>query len=542
MFNYLIHKSFRLLIVAAVISVISGVCSVLVLTQINAALAADSLKGNSAIVWRFFTFIFIAMITQMVASILLERLGHSVFADLRHFIAERVSTSDFHMLEEVGHPPIQSALSEHTANVGGFFTELPLLLVNAVIVVGCIVYLTWLSWQIVLAAIVVIVLGATAYHLVHVKAIRHLDTAAKEQDKMFDHFHSLFNGAKELRLNVGKRLRFSEEILQQSIEKVKQERIFGMSIFIISAIWSNFLVYLFIGLVLFVLVGDVPERGKIMTGFTLIFLYMVGPLESLLMALPSANLAKVSAERIDEIMKKLEQHEQETSVSSSPELKTLQLQDVTHRYYHEEQDDMFTLGPINLSFTPGELTYLVGGNGCGKTTLAKLLVGLYKPEEGKILLNGEAIDDENRDTYRQIFSAIFSDFYLFERLLDAVSKDYDDKGNHLIAKLHLQHKVQIQEGAFTTRKLSQGQRKRLALVAAYLEERPFLVFDEWASDQDPLFKEVFYRELLPELKAMNKAVLVITHDNRYFHLADRLIRMENGQITAIESSPKEEFG
>ncbi len=177
----------------------------------------------------------------------------------------------------------------------------------------------------------------------------------------------------------------------------------------------------------------------------------------------------------------------------------------------------------------------MGGNGSGKTSLAKLLVGLYRPEQGAILINGEPVGDANRDRYRQSFSAIFSDFHLFEQMLDAASAELDAQGNALLEKLHLQHKVQVRNGAFTTRALSQGQRKRLALVVAYLEDRPFLVFDEWAADQDPVFKDVFYRELLPELKIKGKAVLVISHDDRYFHLADRLIRMENGQVVAIET-------
>jgi putative pyoverdin transport system ATP-binding/permease protein len=109
--------------------------------------------------------------------------------------------------------------------------------------------------------------------------------------------------------------------------------------------------------------------------------------------------------------------------------------------------------------------------------------------------------------------------------------DLDERGNQLIARLHLQHKVQVKNGAFTTQALSQGQRKRLALVVAYLEDRPFMVFDEWAADQDPHFKDVFYYEVLAELKAQGKTVLVISHDDRYFHLADRLLRLENGQLS-----------
>ena len=68
------------------------------------------------------------------------------------------------------------------------------------------------------------------------------------------------------------------------------------------------------------------------------------------------------------------------------------------------------------------------------------------------------------------------------------------------------------------------------MVVAYLEQRPFLVFDEWAADQDPVFKEVFYRQLLPELKAAGKTVFVISHDDKYFDCADKLLRMEHGQL------------
>jgi putative ATP-binding cassette transporter len=307
-----------------------------------------------------------------------------------------------------------------------------------------------------------------------------------------------------------------------------------MSVFVLSASWGNFLIYGFIGLVLFVLVGDVPDRARVMTGFALVFVYMVAPLETLLMCLPKANLARVSGARIDELTEQLERIEAEVAAAPAPAFERLVLADVRHQYFHEGANEVFALGPVQLDFRPGQITFLVGGNGSGKTTLAKLLVGLYRPEGGLVLLNGALVDDGNRDAYRQCFSAIFSDFHLFEHLLDGGSADLDERGNRLLSKLLLDHKVQVKDGAFTTRQLSQGQRKRLALVVSYLEDRPFLVFDEWAADQDPVFKEVFYKELLPELRARGKCVLVISHDDRYFHLADRVVRMEDGQVVAVE--------
>jgi putative ATP-binding cassette transporter len=85
---------------------------------------------------------------------------------------------------------------------------------------------------------------------------------------------------------------------------------------------------------------------------------------------------------------------------------------------------------------------------------------------------------------------VFSDSYLFESLFEVPEKGLGGEGNLLLAKLHLQHKVRVENSVFTTQTLSQGQRKRLALVITHLEGWSFLVFDEWAADQGTLFKEV----------------------------------------------------
>ncbi|SDY67347.1 cyclic peptide export ABC transporter [Nitrosomonas sp. Nm33] len=531
MLKYLIKQSKLLLLSASFASIVHGICSVLLLAQISSALTSTvSDRDEMALI--FAATALCVMLSYMVAAILFERLGQRAHSELRSFIAQRVIAADYRQLEQLGAARVQSALSEHCTRVAEFFVSFPVILTNAVVVAGCLVYLAFLSWQVFLLALLVIGFGSLGYHLAHLRAIRHLDIAAQEQDNLFAYFRSLTDGAKELRLNRDKRTTFYDDVLKRSIEKVRKERTFGMSVFVVSASWGNFLIYAFIGLVLFLLVGDVPDRALIMTGYALVFVYMVGPLEALLLNIPRANLAQVSANHIEEITRSMSSSESQTDKVELPPLQSIVLLGVLHRYYHEQKDEMFTLGPIDLQFHPGEITFLIGGNGSGKTTLAKLLVGLYPPEEGSISLNGKVIDDTNRDYYRQFFTTIFSDFHLFDRLLETDhGKDLDQRGNQLLAKLHLQNKVKVQDGAFTTLTLSQGQRKRLALVIAYLENRPFLVFDEWAADQDPAFKEIFYYELLPELRAMGKAILVISHDDRYFHLADRILRMENGHLT-----------
>nr|WP_277404535.1 cyclic peptide export ABC transporter [Achromobacter xylosoxidans] len=525
----MIAQSRALFSAATFTSVISGACGVLLIAQINLALTAEA--ADRAGHWRVFALVaLLSLVANMVSAVLFERLSQRAHAALRGYVSGRVLQADFRGIEQTGAGRIQSALSEHSANVAQFFVSLPAILTNAVVVLGCLVYMAMLSWQVFLYALGAIGLGSLGYHYAHLRAIRHLDLAAREQDQLFGHFRALTDGAKELRLNRDKRAAFADQVLGQAIETVRRERALGMSIFVTASSWGNFLIYAFIGLVLFVLVGDVSDSTRVMTGFALIFVYMVAPLEVLLMNIPRANLAQVSARQIQSILDQLPAAVPATAGGRPDALRELVLRGVTHRYYHEQSDDFFTLGPIDLRFTPGEVVFLVGGNGSGKTTLAKLLVGLYGPEGGEIVVNGEVVEEGARDDYRQYFTAIFSDFHLFDRLMETGRKDLDAEGNRLIARLHLQHKVQVRDGAFTTRALSQGQRKRLALVVAYLEDRPFLVFDEWAADQDPVFKEVFYREVLPELRALGKTVLVISHDDRYFHLADRLLHMENGRL------------
>nr|WP_306437093.1 cyclic peptide export ABC transporter [Bordetella genomosp. 9] len=526
----LLRKTRGLLALATLASIGAGAASVLLVAQINIALTATA-ADRAQLAWRFALTAVLVMVFRMVAALLFERLSQRTHADLRRHIAERAVHADYAAQERVGADRLQSALTEHSANVAQYFVSLPAILTNTVIVAGCLVYMAMLSWPVFLAALLVVGLGSLGYHLAHLRAIRHLEAASRHQDALFGHFRAISGGAKELRLNAGKRQAFLSGMLNAAIEAVRRARTRGMSIFVVSASWSSFLIYAFIGLVLFVLAAGEPDQQRVMTGFALLFLYMVAPLEALLLNIPRANLAKVAARRIAELTDDLAANEPPAIQAAPPAAARVELRGVLHRYYHEQSDYFFALGPIDLTLAPGEIVFLVGGNGSGKTTLAKLLTGLYRPEGGQILYDGVPVDDASRDRYRQAFTAIFSDFHLFDRLLEAPRYTLDREANGWLARLHLQHKVQVRDGAFDTRALSQGQRKRLALVAAYLEDRPFLVFDEWAADQDPVFKRVFYLELLPELRARGKTVLVISHDDRYFDVGDRVLRMENGRLS-----------
>jgi putative ATP-binding cassette transporter len=208
----------------------------------------------------------------------------------------------------------------------------------------------------------------------------------------------------------------------------------------------------------------------------------------------------------------------------------LRLTGVNHTYRGDREDTEFSLGPIDLVFHPSQLVFIIGGNGSGKSTLAKLITGLYSPAAGTIQLDGQPIDAENREWYRQHFSVIFADFYLFDRLLGLNHPNLQTEAQHYLKQLHLDRKVSLSADKLSTIALSQGQRKRLALLTAYLEDRPIYLFDEWAADQDPSFKDLFYTGFLPELRDRGKTIFVISHDDHYFHVADRLIKLDYGKV------------
>ncbi|MEA5595603.1 cyclic peptide export ABC transporter [Rivularia sp. UHCC 0363] len=250
-------------------------------------------------------------------------------------------------------------------------------------------------------------------------------------------------------------------------------------------------------------------------------------------SLPQIAQANIALNKIESLGISLSEQVTEPNFPTGSDFESnwtsLELVNVSHAYGGESEEHQFTLDNINLKFEPGELVFIVGANGSGKSTLVKLITGLYVPDNGQILFNNRPVTDDNREWYRQQFSVVFYDFYLFARLL-GIEENRETEIQNYLTLLELERKVTVKDGVLSTINLSQGQRKRLALLTAYLENRPIYVFDEWASDQDPVFKEIFYNKLLPELKQRGKTVIAISHDDLYFNNCDRLIKLDYGRV------------
>ena len=514
-------------------ALLSGACNAGVIALVNIAITGTG-KLGSWIIWAFAGLVAGRLLTTFIAQLTQAHFTQQNSARLRRELVERILAVPLRQLEEIGAPRLMVALTEDVLVLTEAMLVVPTFTVNLAILLGGAIYLGWLSWHVLVVMAVFILVGAVAYRVLIRSGFTRLYAARDEQDRLFKHFRELTEGMKELKLHRERRGVFFSENIFGSTERYKKHAIGAEFRFILAHNWSHLLFFTLIGLILFLLPKIEHVSPAALTGYIVATLYLMGPLSGVLGSLSLFGRASAALRKIEQLgFTLVEKAGDDCPIARKTEIpafKRLELIDITRSYHREKEDDRFTLGPIRLTFRPGEIVYLVGGNGSGKSTLAKVITGLYPPEQGQIKVDGRIITERDRDDYRQLFSAVFADFYLFENLLGSSGGDLDRQAREYLELLHLQHKVKVKDGVLSTTDLSQGQRKRIALLNAYLEDRPFYLFDEWASDQDPVFKEVFYTQLLPELKARNKTVLVITHDDHYFHLADRIIKLDYGKV------------
>ncbi len=525
---YLLRHSRKLLVFYLLTSAITGFSIVGLLALINATLAGRA--DRTTLLWSFLGFCLLFVCARTCAELMLAYLGEGTIASMRMHLAERVLAAPLRQLEEIGPHRILSTLTDDIPTISTVMRMLPVLTFNAALLIGALAYLGWLSWQAFLIMLVLMALGIFSYQFPILRAFGALQRARALSDTLYRHFRSLTEGAKELRMHRPRRESFLDRELRDTVEGVRKQTLYSARIFSFAATWGQLLLYLVIALLLFGLPLLTKTSTATLTGYTLILLYLLTPLQTLMDSMHNINRAGVALHRIESMGFALSLPGGATDSTHAFETRwhRLELAGVTHVFKREDHEGEFVLGPIDLRLEPGELVFIAGGNGSGKTTLAKLLTGLYVPDQGEIRLDGQALTDENRDAYRQLFSTIFFDFFLFQSLLGLDRTDQD--AAELLTQLQLTGKVRVDQGRLSTIDLSQGQRKRLALLTALLEDRPIYLFDEWAADQDPRFKEIFYKHLLPKLKSAGKTALVITHDDRYFGLADRVIKLEEGQI------------
>lgn len=528
----LVYRQYRWPFIAiTLLSLLSAVSGIGVIAFINQSLI-ESVGDPLPILGQLVGLVLLLLVITLGSQLALTTLGHHFVYRLRGRLLKQLLDTDVARLRQIGQGPLLASLSSDIGQITIAFVRLPELVQGLVLTLGSIIYLGLLSPALLgVTALWVTVTMVVGWLLVN-RVYRHLAHMRQAEDRLYQNYQSIIAGCKELALNR-ERAHFVYHQLYEQNARDYREQIIRADTYHLSAVnWSNIMMLGAIGLVFFLANGLGWANTNVAATFALTLLFLRTPLLQGIGALPTLIAAQVAFDKIAA----LNLAEPDEAFPLPPAPRPWQRIELDQVSFHYQGEGGFSVGPINLVIERGEQIFLIGGNGSGKSTVAMLLTGLYQPVSGRILLDGEPVTDRNG--YLGLFSAIFTDYHLFQHLLGPEQKEA------LVAewleRLQMGSKLAIEDGFIADIDLSQGQRKRVALLLALAEQREIMLFDEWAADQDPQFRRIFYQVLLPRLKEMGKTVIAISHDDHYFSLADRLLEMRQGRLTELTGEQREQ--
>ncbi|MGP4789862.1 multidrug ABC transporter permease/ATP-binding protein [Psychrobacter sp. 1Y11] len=516
----------------------------------------------------FFALIILQLLTTFISQFALTKLGHRFVYNLRRQLLKRILDTDHAQLEKVGSAKLLASLSDDILNITSAFVRLPQLVQGTVLTLAAIVYLSWMSIPLTIVMLLwltfVIVVGMLLVNRVYANLLQ----IRGLQDDLYQDYETAIYGHKELMLNRHRSRQFYETKFNRHADDYRQKIVLSDTYHLSALNWSNIMMFAAIGILFILATAFNWANQATVTSFALTLLFIQSPLLAAVGAYPTLQTASVALNKIVSLnlavyradfatsdmdrlsnwqrieLKRIGYHypTAESATAENNPIVGSNINDETRVLNADKSDYVaqgFGLYDINLTLNRGEVVFLIGANGSGKSTLAKLLVGLYQPNKGQVLLDGQVLTEDDYNDYQQHFAAIFGDGYLFDWLQgrgdslpdNAVVEDW-------LARLQLTDKLSIIEGRLSTTNLSQGQRKRLALLLVIAESKPILLLDEWAADQDPVYRQTFYEELIPRLKQMGKTLFIISHDDRYFKHADRLLQMHNGKLVELDSNER----
>ena len=510
---------------------LGGISTAAILAAINSGLqSGSSLWAASLFVIALFLFIKTQSYVTITTTAEIEAIIHKI----RVRLMDQIRRSELLAIEDVGRARIVAAITSDTAVLTQASNMLAFTVQGAVLIVFVAIYVAFLSVAAILTTIVIVSIAAVIFHQKNRRLVDEKQRAAAWERRLFDRLTDFLDGFKEVRLNRARSTDLFDDAVDVSrtaanIKINTQAETFKM------IVTSQISMYVLLGAVVFI----APQfssslGGAALTKTTTALMFIVGACFGLVQSIPVLLNANASADRIVQLENALRAtvSSQQREIPVVKRFDEIEMRKISFRYVDRFSEAAFKIGPIDFKLRPGELVFITGGNGSGKSTFLRVLAGLYPPDSGEIILDGKHITDANRDEYRALMSAIFFDYHLFRRLYgvpDAEPGEVD----RLLNLFRLADKTGLVDGEFRTLELSGGQRRRLALIVSLLEKRPILLLDEWTAEQDPEFRRKFYDELLPDLMKAGATVVVITHDDRYLdelNLPARRIRMDEGRI------------
>jgi putative ATP-binding cassette transporter len=516
---------------------LGGISTAAILGAINAGLQET---GSLWAATLFLVALFLFIKTQYYVTITTTAEIEAIIHKIRLRLMDHIRRSELLSLEAIGRSRIVAAITTDTAVLTQASNMLCFSIQGAVLVFFVAIYVAFLSLAAIVTTIVIIGVAAVIFHYKNRHLAAEKQKSAEWEGRLFDRLTDFLDGFKEVRLNTARSVDLFEDASEVSrtaanIKINSQAETFKL------IVTSQISMYVLIGAVVFI----APQFSEALGGLTLTktttaLMFIVGACFGLVQSIPILLNANAAADRIEQLEVELRATAStvDTAGTTRPSRFTsIDMKGIEFRYVDKFSETAFKIGPIDFNLQPGELVFLTGGNGSGKSTFLRVLSGLYPPDSGEIRLDGRLITDDTRDTYRALMSAIFFDYHLFRKLYGIPELEPGELDS-LLRQFRLDEKTGLVNGEFRTLDLSGGQRRRLALIVSLLEKRPILLLDEWTAEQDPEFRRKFYDELLPDLMRSGATVVVITHDDRYLdelHLPARRIRMDEGRIVEQHS-------
>ena len=527
-----------------VTSAVSGFANAAILAIINAA--AKRASTNTLNI-RYFLMFLVAMALYIIclrfSSREMSRVMIEVVHRIRLRVTDKVQASELLVLEQIGRNRILSAITQEATIIADSGSSIIGGLQAAIVVFFAFFYIAFLSLPAFFLTLLTAVCGVAIVLQSRSQSRRWMKATKNKEVEFLNYTTHAIEGFKETKLNARRREDLKAD-LQHCSAEITDLRIRTENLSTGNTILAQSSFYVLIASVVFVLPRLIPTYAEVIVEITTAILFIIGPLRLIIGLVPYFVMCDEATRAIVTLERALDEHDAVARngndsgvVSATPlpavpaSFTTLALEEITFAY-KSNSSEVFSIGPVSFSVTAGEIVFIIGGNGSGKSTLLKVLAGLYPPDSGSLVIDGVPVARVDIQSYRELFAAIFADFHLFERLYGLFGTG-EQGAAALLADMQLADKVRVVNDRWSTLELSTGQRKRLALVVSLLDRKPLLVFDELAADQDPEFRQFLYEQLLPRLRAQGTTVIAATHDDRYFHIADKVIKMEYGKAAYV---------
>lgn len=531
----LVWRQYRWPFIAVMaLSLASAALGIGLIAFINVRLI-EMVDTSIAVLPEFLGLLLLLMAVTLGSQLALTALGHHFVFRLRSEFIKRILDTQIERVEQLGSASLLAGLTSDVRAITIAFVRLPELVQGIILTFGSAAYLAWLSSTMLAVTALWIAITIWGGFMLVSRVYKHMAVLRETEDKLYNDYQTVLEGRKELTLNRERAEHIFNNLYIPDAREYRHHIIRADTFHLSAVNWSNIMMLGAIGLVFWMANSLGWADTNVAATYSLTLLFLRTPLLSAVGALPTLLSAQVAFKKLNKF--DLAPFKAEfPRPQAFPNWQTLELRNVTFRY----QDSAFSVGPVNLTIHRGELLFLIGGNGSGKSTLAMLLTGLYQPQSGEILLDGTVLSAEKPEDYRKLFSAVFTDVWLFDRLLGPEGQQANPAlVEKWLAQLQMSHKLELQDGKILNLKLSKGQKKRVALLLALAEERDIILLDEWAADQDPHFRREFYQVLLPLMQEMGKTIFAISHDDHYFIHADRLLEMRDGKLSELTGEERD---